>query len=96
MALENVLQEVVDILRRAYPSGVPDGDFRPMLAVLGDCLAEENLGKIVEEFTGLERHLVIHEAVEAVTTRHPDPRDIERVRRTLSNAGWTADDEQTW
>jgi hypothetical protein len=92
MTLDQALQEVVDILRRAYPSGVPQDDYLPMLVVLGDGLAEENLGIVVEEFTGIDRYLVIHEAVEAMTTKRPAAADIERVEHALSDAGWSSDD----
>lgn len=41
MALPPPLQAIVDFLRVGYPEGVPERDYIPLLALLGQQLAEE-------------------------------------------------------
>ena len=90
--LEEVLLEVVALLRRTFPGGVPEADYPALLVVLSEELAEENLGKVVEEFTGRNEHLAIYDAVGAQTTKPPDRRDVDRVRDLLTAHGWTSED----
>jgi hypothetical protein len=90
--LNDDLMDLVALLRRAFPGGVPSEDYRAFLVVLSDELSEENLGKVVEELTGENQYVAIHDAVEAQTTRPPDRRDVDRVRSVLVEHGWMPDD----
>jgi hypothetical protein len=90
--LEEVLLEVVVLLRRTFPNGIPEADYPALLVVLSEELAEENLGKVVEEFTGRNQYLAIYDAVRAQTTMPPDHHDVDRVRDLLAAHGWTSED----
>jgi len=88
--LDEPLQAVVDILRAAFPAGA-GADYEPIAAVLYDELSEENLGLVMEEFTGVDQHLAIRDAVEVTTRKRPSPADVARVRALLEANGWTDD-----
>jgi hypothetical protein len=45
----------VDLLRQAYPRGVPERDYLPLLVVLHEHFAEGNLAAVVAELTDGER-----------------------------------------
>ena len=50
MALSPLLTEVLAVLRRAYPDGLPDRDYLPLLAALAPEFSERNLAELVAEF----------------------------------------------
>ena len=87
MRLEEPLQEVLDLLQQAFPAGVPEGDYMPLLVVLQDILCEENLGIVVAELVDGERVVVVNDAGAAVSDRRPKREDVERVRAVLEANG---------
>jgi hypothetical protein len=89
--LEEPLQAVVEVLQTAFPSG-PGADYAPLLAVLYDDLSEENLGLVMEAFAGVDRHIAVHDAIDAVTKKRPSPADVARVRAVLEENGWSDED----
>lgn len=91
--MEEVLEEVVEVLRSSYPESVPEEDYLPLLVVLGEGLGEENLGKVVSGFFGVDSHIAIYDYVSAVTIKKPSRSDIDRVREILVANGWSSEDE---
>jgi hypothetical protein len=90
------LQAVVDLLRAAFPAGVSRDDMDPLLVVLWEGLSEENLGVVVEKFTGEDRHRARHQAVTAVNedrNRRLDRARISRVETLLVEHGWDPEAE---
>ncbi len=93
MTIDEVLEPVLDILRSAYPAGYLERDYLPLLVVLSEGLGEENLGKVIAEFVGVDEYIAIHDSVNAVTVKRPDAAEIERVRELLVRNGWNPDDD---
>jgi len=85
------LQEVLDILRAAYPDGLPHQDYFAVLAVLGDDMSERNLAAVVAEFIEGEEVVVANDAAATASRNRPGSADVQRVRRRLASAGWRAD-----
>jgi hypothetical protein len=80
--------EMLEVLRRAFPDGITDSEYMALLASLYDEVAEENLGLTVSELTGIDPVVVDNDAAAAVTTKKPHPKEVERVRQMLVEAGW--------
>lgn len=83
------LTAVLDIVRRAYPDGLPKADYYPLLAVLQTDMSEENLSVVVAEFLDDETVVIANDAAKAASMLVPSPDDIIRVRSRLEAAGWS-------
>jgi len=87
MRLAEYLRPTLEVLRRAFPSGVPDSDYLALLVVLQDHLSEENLAAVVAELVDGETVVVANDAAAACSNRRPERRDVERVRALLASCG---------
>ena len=79
----------MDLLRTAFPNGVPARDYRPLLAVLWEEYCEENLGIVLAGVPDDEPAVIINDVIKAVTWDHPPEPETERIRRHLHAAGFT-------
>jgi hypothetical protein len=93
MRINDALDEPLAILRRAYPVGVPEEDYLPLLAELSEDMSEENVGIVVAELIDGERVVVANDAAAAQSISRPDRTARERVRARLVAAGWRSDAE---
>jgi hypothetical protein len=92
--LDPHLRYELEVLRRAYPDGVPDDDYLPLLVVLWPDFSDRNLAAVVAELIGGEPAIVSNDAAAAVAgRRRPSPQDVDRVRELLASAGYEADHE---
>jgi hypothetical protein len=94
MQLPEPLRPALDLLRQAYPRGVPERDYLPLLVVLHEHFAEGNLAAVVAELTDGETVVVENDAAAAMSTRRPDRAAVERVRARLTGYGLLPDDEE--
>ncbi|MGC5022648.1 DUF3349 domain-containing protein [Micromonospora sp. DT47] len=86
------LLPVLEVLQRAYPSGLPARDYLPLLAVLEADLCEGNLAAVVAELIDDETVVIANDAAAAASLRRPPPQEVERVRRRLVSAGYPEED----
>ena len=86
--VDHALREVLEVLRLAYPRGVPEDDYMALLAVLGDWMSEENLSIVIAELIDGEVAIVANDAAAAQSVRLPAPAAKARVRSALDSAGW--------
>lgn len=93
MMLPEYLVPILEMLRRAYPDGVPRDDYFPLLVALRDDLSDENLAAVVAELLDDEIVVVDNDSAAAVSIHRPSPRDVTRVREQLLRSGW--DPEET-
>jgi hypothetical protein len=89
----HTFDNVVNWLRAGYPEGVPHKDYFPLLALLKRSLTEDevvqaakavlvaNDGETVTEDE-------IHEAVEKIIEKEPNPEEIHQVASRLASVGW--------
>ncbi|MFD1147665.1 DUF3349 domain-containing protein [Saccharothrix hoggarensis] len=87
------LDDVVDILRHAFPNGVPEEDTEAVLVVLSEGLSERNLALVVEEFTGISRYEVGQLTATALNNRRLDRAKVARVEEALRRKGWDPDED---
>jgi Protein of unknown function (DUF3349) len=88
------LTAVLDVVRRAYPDGLPKADYYPLLAVLQIDMSEENLSVVVAEFLDGETVVIANDAAKAASVLVPSSDDIIRVRSRLEAAGWSPELEE--
>jgi hypothetical protein len=91
MALPLFLAKVVGWLRAGYPDGVPECDYIPLVALLGNYLTCDDLTLIADELAfpavpGSAEE--IRKAISAVTRTAVGESDIARVRSHLAAGGW--------
>jgi hypothetical protein len=89
--LPEVLQDVVEILMQAFPTGIGPEDYDALLTVLSEGLGEENLGKVVAAFTGTDQYIVINDAAAVASHRPAKQSKVDEIRRRLESFGWTDD-----
>lgn len=88
MALPPHLEPVLVVLRRAYPHGLPDSDYLPLLAVLDPEFSARNLAVVVAELIDGEIAVVDNDAAAVAGYRRPPSAEMERVRRHLLANGY--------
>lgn len=89
--MDQALRKMLEQLRRAYPRGVPEDDYMPLLAVLADDMSEENVAAVVAELIDGETAVVANDAAAAQSVRAPGSVARARVRSVLESAGWRPD-----
>jgi hypothetical protein len=86
---------VVDWLRAGYPSGLPDTDYVPLVALLRRRLSDEEVRAVsrllLEDGVLSAGRVDIGSAVAKVTSELPSDEDIDRVRHYLTDHGWPSD-----
>lgn len=87
------MQPHLAVLRRAYPDGLPEEDYLPLLAVLSDGFSERQLAALVAEFADRERVVVDNDHAAVRSGRRQAATDVERVRSRLAKAGYVPSDD---
>lgn len=88
---------VVEWLRVGYPTGLPDNDYVPLVALLRRRLSDDEVravGRLLVDTGMISADRVdIGTAVAKVTSELPYVEDVDRVRRYLADHGWPPDFE---
>lgn len=82
------LDSTARLLTDAYPNGLPDQDYLPLLLLLSEEMSERALGEIVALLFERERVVVQNDAAAAQSVNPPSPEETERVRQHLHNFGY--------
>ena len=91
MVLPLFLAKVVGWLRAGYPDGVPERDYIPLVALLGNHLSSDGLTLLADELAfsaAPESAEEIRKAISAVTRTAVGESDIAWVRSPLAAGGW--------
>ena len=88
MTVEPELQPALDVLHRAFPVGVSDEDYKPLLLALSGDFSERQLAALVAEFTGRDRFVVDNDHAAVRSHDRQDRASIGRVRTLLTRAGY--------
>jgi hypothetical protein len=95
MNIPSHLVSTASLIRRAFPEGVPDAEFLPLLAVLYPHMADRNLAEVISLLTGRERGAVLNYVYAAGAGLGLDPDAVVAVRARLVSAGlegWILED----
>ena len=90
-ALPDFLTRIVGWLRAGYPEGVPERDYVPLFALLGNQLTNDEVILIADELAFSSDPAsaeAIKAAITAITHAKPSETDIARVRSHLAAGGW--------
>jgi hypothetical protein len=95
------LTAIIGWLRAGYPEGVPDVDYVPLFALLGNQLPEAEVSSIADTLAAESDHQsaqAIKDAIELVTHEQPSESDIARVKTRLAAGGWplAKPDRHSW
>ncbi|QHC56761.1 uncharacterized protein DUF3349 [Rathayibacter tanaceti] len=85
-----LVTRIVRWLRAGYPSGLPEQDFVPLLALLRRRLSDEEVAEVAAGLAAdaSASRADVGTAIAGVTSELPSDEDIERVRRSLAELGW--------
>jgi len=90
-----LVERVVEWLRVGYPTGLPEHDYVPLVALLPRRLSDDEVravsGLLVQGGMIPGDRIDIGTAVAKVTSELPSHEDVERVRHYLSEHGWPND-----
>ena len=91
--MNHFLTGIVSWLRAGYPDGVPENDYRPVLALLCRRLSSDEVLLVAQQMMQLSQpgDIDIGAEILKVTDQLPAPPDIERVRAKLAAHGWPLD-----
>ncbi|WP_326798313.1 DUF3349 domain-containing protein [Streptomyces sp. NBC_01808] len=89
--MEAHLLPVVAMLEEAFPAGVGDEDYLPLLAVLSEGLNEWNVGVVGSAFLGVEHHRVMNDAARPLARAQRERAGV--LRRRLAACGWDPDED---
>jgi hypothetical protein len=80
------LQATADMLRAAYPAGIPDVVYRPLLRLLSEGMSFRRVAEVVSSLTGKPYPVVYNDVLAAASTQE-DAED-ETVREALRQHGY--------
>lgn len=91
------LEKVVGWLRASYPTGVPERDFQPLLALMRRRLSEDEVHELGNRLVagGLvpAERVDVGVGITKVTQELPSPHELDRVMTHLEHYGFPVHDE---
>jgi hypothetical protein len=89
---DDLITRVVRWLRAGYPSGLPEQDFIPLVALLRRRLTDDEVAAVGTRLADAgdlpASRIDVGTAIARVTSELPSDDDVERVRRYLVEHGW--------
>lgn len=90
-----VINRLVAWIREGYPTGVPERDYVPLMALLRRRLTDKEVKRVsralVRSRTIPASQVDIGVGITKVTDEMPSPADIQRVQARLAKKGWPID-----
>ena len=93
MAIPSHLAPSLEVLRLAYPEGVPPAQRAALLVALFEDMSERNLADLLAEFLDDEKVVILDEAIHTSNKRRPSEQELKEVRHQLRSAGWEFSDD---
>ncbi len=87
--LPPTLSGAAHMLRSAYPGGMPDTAYAPVLALLYEHFSDRNLTELMAAVTGKDAAVVLND-IYACASSKPEPSAIAAARRRLERHGLQA------
>lgn len=91
-----MLTRAVAWIREGYPTGVPERDYVPLMALLRRRLTDKEVKRVSRALrrsgTIPAGTIEIGVGITKVTDELPSPSDVQRVRRRLAKKGWPTDE----
>ncbi|MBC8170398.1 MAG: hypothetical protein H7X77_01950 [Anaerolineae bacterium] len=88
MQTQNDLDDLYNLLLCAFPQGIPEIDYRPMLAILHAFMPVELIADLLAPLTGLTYEAVYEDAARFAYGEFPAYEEIEEVLQRLDSCGY--------
>ena len=89
------LESTYKMILSAYPKGVKEIKYLPLIAVLYEYMSDRNLAEVISLFTGKDYAVVINDLYRTQSTDKPSDSEVEIVKQELLPFGfeeWTEED----
>jgi len=83
-------RSTVEMIHAAFPNGVPEEAYLPLLALLHECMSFRSIATVVSNCTGKSYITVYHDVMGAVSHEGPDAKALEPVKLVLQQHGYDA------
>lgn len=75
------------MLQIAYPHGLPDADYQPLLALLYEHFSDRNLAELIATLSARDPDRVLNDIYRVHSTDKPDALQVARVQQHLEALG---------
>lgn len=82
------LQEIHDMLNCAFPEGIPDNAYMPIMAIFHPVMSFRTLAKVLSEYTDKPYIEVFNDASGFGLDPMPDSRMVDEMRQKLVTCGY--------
>lgn len=88
VAIEHYLSSTYKLIQRAFPDGVKQEDYFPLLALLYSEMSDRNLAEVMAHSTGKDYDLVLNDVYGVGSTDTPDAEAIAKLKDHLLACGY--------
>ncbi len=82
------LMPYIKMLRCAYPKGLSENEYFPLLGALGQIMNHRGTANVVSAFVGREYGIVFNDVLASQSSRIPDPQAVASVVERLKPCGF--------
>ncbi|MEX5608501.1 hypothetical protein ABFV58_10715 [Pseudomonas protegens] len=91
MSLENAphdpLADLLALLRKVYPNGLDNRDYKRLLVLLYPHLCDRNLAQLMAQLTHRDADLILNDLYAAVTGQPPPAAELQALQALLERHG---------
>ncbi len=88
VAIEHYLLRTYKLIQRAFPDGVKQEDYFPLLALLYGEMSDRNLAEVMAHSTGKDYSIVLNDVYAVGSTYAPDAKAIAKLKKHLLACGY--------
>ncbi|MEN6314697.1 MAG: hypothetical protein ABFD25_10660 [Clostridiaceae bacterium] len=88
MDLPNPLEKTYKMLTDAFPNGIEDNEYFPLLGCLYHFMCDENLAKVIAKFTKKDYAFALNDVYRSASTDKPSKDEIDGIKTKLSHFGF--------
>jgi hypothetical protein len=87
-ALPKHLRATYNLVQSAFPKGIPQEAYMPLLTLLGDELSDRNLAEVMACAFDVDYEHALNDIYRARSTEVPSAEAVERLKQTLLPYGY--------
>jgi hypothetical protein len=88
MKVPDELRKTHEMLKCAFPNGISDNDYLPLIAVLYEHMSHRQLAHIIGILVNTDYALILTDVYSVVSTAIPSESQVERIREQLIPCGY--------
>ncbi|MEG3848973.1 DUF3349 domain-containing protein [Microcoleus sp. herbarium19] len=86
--IASYLSSTYKLIQRAFPDGIKEEDYFPLLALLYDEISDRNLAEVMAHSTGKDYSIVLNDVYSVGSTYAPDAKAIAKLKKHLLGCGY--------